>query len=198
METVLEFIRPILDVLYAHPYLFIFLGMLVAGEVILLPAIYLAATGRLDIASVIALSVIATLLSDFVWYYAGRKFPASALGRIPGRGTSRVVKGLEKLFRRNGVQVLFLSKFVYGTRITAQVLSGVHDMPLGRYFIANTLGVLAVTGVLVVIAYSVIGTTQRMVDVVHNMEIAFLVFVGVAVSIFFISGRVLKRQWSQQ
>jgi membrane protein DedA with SNARE-associated domain len=198
MQTALELIRPLLDVLYAHPYLFIFFGMLVAGEVVLLPAIYLAATGRLDIAWVIALSVIATVLSDFIWYYAGRRFPASALGRIPGRGTSRVVSGLEKLFRRKGVQVLFLSKFVYGTRITAQILSGVHDMPLRRYLVANTLGILAVTAALVVIAYSVVGTTHRMADVIHNMEVAFFVFVVVAVSGFLVVGQVLKRQWSQQ
>lgn len=198
MQTIIEIIRPLLDVLYAHPYLFIFLGMLVAGEVVLLPAIYLAATGRLDIGSVIVLSVFATMLSDFIWYYAGRRFPASALQRIPGRGTSRVVKGLDRLFKRNGVQVLFLSKFVYGTRITAQILSGVHDMPLRRYLVSNTLGILAVTAALVVIAYSVVGTTHRMGDVIQNMEIAFFVFVLLAVATFFISGQVLKRQWSQQ
>jgi membrane protein DedA with SNARE-associated domain len=198
MQSIIEIIRPLLDVLYAQPYLFFFLGMILAGEVVLLPAIYLAATGRLDIGLVIVLSVVATILSDLIWYYAGRKFPAAALKRIPGRGTSRVVKGLEQLFERNGTQVLFLSKFVYGTRITAQILSGVHDMPFRRYFVANALGILAVTIALVVIAYSVVGTAHRMGDVVQTMEIAFFVFVLLAVATFLVSSRILKRQWSQQ
>lgn len=198
MQTFLEIIRPLLDVLHAHPYLFIFVGMIFAGEVVLIPAIYLAATGQLDIGLVIVLSVIATLLSDFIWYFAGRRFPASALERIPGRGTSRVVRGLERLFRCNGVQVLFLSKFVYGTRITAQILSGVHDMPFRSYLITDILGILAVRAALVVIGYSVIGTTQHLVDVAHNMEVAFLAFVLVAMTGFFIVSQVLKRQWSRQ
>lgn len=198
MQTVLEIVRPLLDVLYAHPYLFIFVGMIFAGEVVLIPAIYLAATGQLDIQLVIVLSVIATLLSDFIWYFAGCSFPASALARIPGRGTRRVVRGLERLFRRNGVQVLFLSKFVYGTRIAAQILSGVHDMPFRSYLIANILGILAVRAVLVAIGYSVIGTTLHLVDVADSMEVAFLAFVSVAMTGFFIVSQVLKRQWSRQ
>lgn len=194
---VLELLQPFLSVLYAHPYFFIFVGMIFAGEVVLVPAIYLAVTGRLDLAAVIALSVVATLLSDIVWYYAGRRFPAAALERIPGSKTSRVVVGLEKLFRRNGPQVLFLSKFVYGTRITAQVLSGVHDMPFRKYITANTLGVLAVTGSLVVIAYSVIGTTHRVGDLKQGVEIAFLLFVLVAALGYFFIGKSLKRRWFQ-
>jgi membrane protein DedA with SNARE-associated domain len=125
----------------------------------------------------------------------GRRFPASALARIPGRGASRVVGGLEKLFTRNGPHVLFLSKFVYGTRIAAQVLSGVHDMPLRIYLMTNTLGVLAVTGSLVVIAYSVVGTTRRLGDVTQDAEIAFLLFVLVAALGYFFIGKTMKRRW---
>lgn len=198
MQTALEIIQPLLDALYAHPYLYIFVGMIFLGEIVLIPAIYLAVTGQLDIVLVIVLSVIAPLLSGFLWYYAGRRFPASALERIPGKRSSQLVSGLDRLFRRNGVQVLFLSKFVYGARITAHILSGVYDMPLRSYFLANILGTLAVRAVLVVIAYTVVGTAQRLVDVTHNMEVAFLAFVLVATTGFFIVSKVLKRQWSRQ
>ena len=137
-----DLFQQVLSLLQTYPYLFIFVGMLVAGEVVLLPAIYLAATGRLDLAAVISLAILATVLSDLFWYGLGRKFPASALDRIPGHHSNNAVRGLERLFNRKGVQILFLSKFVYGTRTAAQVLAGVHDMRFRTYVIVNFLAVL--------------------------------------------------------
>lgn len=197
MEGAPEIFHFILSILYAHPYLFIFAGMIFAGELVLLPAIYLAATGRLELASVIALAVVATSLSDIIWYWLGRRFPASALSRIQDSRSGALFRGIEKLFTRKGPYILFMSKFVYGTRIAAQILSGIHDMPLRTYLIANTLGVIAVTGSLVVVAYSVIGSTRRLGEVMDTVELAFVVFVLVAVVGHLLIGTKLKRQWSQ-
>lgn len=195
MQTVLEFLQPLLDLMSAYPYLFFFVAMIFAGEVVLLPAIYMAVTGRLDLLPVVTLSITATMISDIFWYGLGRWFPATALERIPGRGTGRIVAGLGRLFERNGPHVLILSKFVYGTRISAQVLSGVHDMPFRIYLGANALGVIAVTASLVLIAYSVIGTTTRLGEAVRGVEIAFLLFVFIVVLGYFLVGRKLRREW---
>ena len=194
---VLEFVQTVISLLQAHPYLFIFVGMLVAGEVVLLPAVYLAATGRLDLAAVISLAILATVLSDLIWYGLGRRFPAAALERIPGRHSNSVVRGLERLFSRKGAQILFLSKFVYGTRTVAQILAGVHDMPFRRYIAVNFLGVLTLSAVLVAIAYSVIGTTRQLGDLVEDLEIAFLLFIIIAVSGNYLVGRLLRKKWSR-
>lgn len=197
MQGALEIFQFILGALYAHPYLFIFAGLIFAGELVLLPSIYLATTGRLELTSVVALAVVATLISDFIWYGMGRSFPASALNRIPQRRAGALVRGLEKLFARKGPHILFMSKFVYGTRIAAQILSGIHHMPLRTYFIANTLGVIAVTGSLVVIAYSVIGSMGHLGELMDTVEIAFVVFVPVVVLGQSLIGSRLRRQWSQ-
>lgn len=197
MQLVPDFLQPLFSVLYTHPYLFIAIGMIVAGELVLLPAIYLAATGRLDLGAVIALALAATLVADLAWYYAGRKFPASALSRIPGRRSAQVVSGLERLFARKGAHLLVLSKFVYGTRTAIQVLAGVHKMPFRTYLVANSLGVLAVTGTLVVVAYSVIGTARRLDEVMQDVELAFLLFVAVVLLGYYFVGRRMRRQWFQ-
>lgn len=192
-----EFLQPFLSVLYAHPYLFIFVGMFFAGELVLLPAIYLAVTGRLELAYVVFVSIAATLLSDAVWYWLGRRFPASALERIPGHRTSRLVRGIERLYTRNGAHVVFLSKFVYGTRVIAQVLAGIHDMPVRAYLAANTLGVAALTLVLAGIAWSVAGTARRFDDAVHSVEIAFIAFVLIAGVGYYVVARIARRKWSR-
>jgi len=192
-----EIVQPLLSVLSAHPYLFIFLGMIFAGEIVLLPAIYLAVTGRLNLFYVVGLSLAATLISDLFWYYLGRRFPASALRRLPGRRADRVVRGLEKLFRTKGAHVLFLSKFVYGTRVIAQVLCGIHDMRVRTYLVTNSLGVLAFMVMLVVMALLVTGSTRQLENVILGIEVTFLLFALVAVLVQFFVGRAVRQRWSQ-
>lgn len=194
---VAEFLDPMQGLLFAHPYLFLFVGLLFAGEMVLLPAIYLAVTGRLEFAYVVSVAIAATLTSDFAWYFAGRRLPAATLQRLPGRGTTALVKGLDRLFTRKGAQVVFLSKFVYGSRVAAQVLAGVHDMPLRVYLPANALGATSLTLVLSGIAWSVAGAARRYADIVQRVEIAFIGFVAVAAIAYFSAALVVRRRWSQ-
>ena len=121
-----------------------------------------------------------TLLKDLGLYYLGRLFPATALQRLPGRGTNKLVMGLERLFDRRGAQVVFMSKFVYGTRSIVQILAGVHDLPVRSYLLANILGAATLTVMLSVVAWSVASTARRYDDFVHSAEVAFAVFVFIA------------------
>ncbi|MCP1675422.1 membrane protein DedA with SNARE-associated domain [Natronocella acetinitrilica] len=192
-----EFLQPLISLLQAYPFLFIFVGMLFAGETVLLPAIFLAVTGHLDLAAVISLAILATVLSDLAWYGLGRKFPATALARIPGRHSNNVVRGLERMFSRKGAQILFLSKFVYGTRTITQVLAGVHDMAFRTYIVVNFLGVLALSAALVAIAYSIVGSSRQLGDIFERLEIAFLLFVVIAVATNYLVSRLLRSKWSR-
>lgn len=191
-----EFVQPIVGYLSAHPYLIIFVGLLFAGELVLLPAIYLAITGRLELAYVIGVAILATMIADFVWYCAGRRFPAEALQRLPGRGARTLVRGLERLFTQRGAQVLFLSKFIYGTRVAAQVLAGVHAMPLRVYLVANALGVITLTLALSGLAWSITGTARHYTDIVQSVEAAFLAFVCVAATGYLSAAVIARRRWS--
>lgn len=190
-------LQPLVDLVLAQPYLSLFVGMLVVGELVLLPAIFLAVTGRLDPMPVVGIAIAATVMKDACFYLAGRRFPSAALRRLPGRGTSELVQGLDRLFRTRGPQVLFLSKFVYGSRSVAQVLAGVHDMPWRPYLVANTLGTAALTIVLSGVAWSVAGTTRRFADVVHEVEVAFLMFVLLAVAGHLVVALLARRRWSR-
>jgi membrane protein DedA with SNARE-associated domain len=75
------------------------------------------------------------------------------------------------------------------------VLAGVHDMPFRKYMAVNVLGVFAVTGTLVAVAYSIVGTTRRFSDTMRDMEVAFLLFVLVAVLGYLVVGQRMRRQW---
>ncbi|HEX6928298.1 MAG TPA: DedA family protein [Gammaproteobacteria bacterium] len=191
-----EFMQPLADAVSDRPYLFIFIGLLFAGELVLIPAIYLAVTGRLELGWVFLAAVSAMGISDFAWYGLGRVLPRKRLAKIASIG--RAMNRLERLYDRRGVQILVGSKFVYGTRTAAQVLAGTHAMPVWTYLAANTVGITLLTGVLCVIGYLVRGTIGRLSDFAGQMETAFLVFVvfvTLAVAIHVAVTKVLRERW---
>lgn len=193
----LEFIQPVLNLLADHPYAFIFVGLLFAGELILLPAIYLAVSGRLQVEWVFLVGVVATALSDVVWYWVGRHLPPARFERFAGRRTARVMQRLERLYARRGAQLLIGSKFVYGSRTAVQLLAGAHAMPLRIYLVANTVGVTLLVALLIGLAYSVRGTVSRFGDLLGHIEIAFLLFVIGAVVVHLVAARLLGDRWSR-
>ncbi len=197
MQEFVGRLQPALEIFAAYPYLMLFIGLLLVGEMVLLPALYLAATGRLDALLVIAVAIFAGMLSDFLWYLLGRWYPARAVKKISRRLPAERLDRFEQLFARNGAALLFVSKFVYGTRIVAQVLAGSLRMQPGSWLWVNLLAVVTVTVLLAGLAWSVVGTVRHFEDLVEHIELAFLMFAIVAVAIYLIVGLLLKKRWFQ-
>ena len=153
-----DYLEYVLGHLHEHVYWLLFAGLLAAGEVVLIPALYLAVTGRLALPAVIGVAIGATVLSDLGWYGFGRAFPSKALARLTPRRAGRLLPWLERLFTERGAQALFASKFIYGTRVMAQLLAGLHGMPLRTYLAVNTLAIVAVTLTLTGIAVAIAHT----------------------------------------
>ena len=149
-----DFLELVLGNLQANAYPVLFVGLLVAGEVILIPALYLAVTGRLDLAIVFGIAIVATLISDLAWYGIS---PTAALKRLAARRGGRLLPWLERVYRERGAEALFLSKFVYGTRVMAQLIAGLQAMPLRLYFVVNTAAVVAINALFTGIAVAIAG-----------------------------------------
>lgn len=195
MQEMAGSFQPVLEWLAGYPYLVLFVGMLLAGEVVLLPALYLATTGRLDPMLVIAVALLATMLSDLAWFLLGRWSPSGAVERLRRRYTGRLIDRLQDMFSRNGPRLLFVSKFVYGTRIAAQVIAGALDMPLRTWFAVNLAGVLVVTLALSGLAWGVVGSAQRLEELVGYIEVAFLLFLLLALAAYLLIGSTMRKRW---
>lgn len=154
-QYVPDYLEYVVGQLNANAYPLLFVGLLAAGEVVLIPALYLAVTGRLELATVIAIAVAATTISDLGWYGVGRLFPAAARTRLARRRGGRLLPWLERQYAARGAKALFASKFVYGTRVMAQLLAGLHRMPLRLYLPVNTAAIVSITLLLSGIALAV-------------------------------------------
>src|SRR5437667_10691209 len=140
-----------------HSYLALFFALLLGGETILLPAVYFALLGKLELLPVMVVAATATILSDFGWYLAGRLLPAKKIGRLPllRRRWPQSFAYASDLFKRHGSKPVFVSKFLYGTRIATQVMAGVTRLGYVRYLIANTASVLVWLGLILLLGLAI-------------------------------------------
>ena len=179
-----------------HPYIFVFIGLLLGGETVLLPAIYLAFVGVLKLSYVTMIMIVSTLVSDIIWYYVGMgALPFLSKRQMKPR-VQHAVQNLSQMFQRNDSYVLFISKFIYGTRIAAQVLCGMHKMNFRKYIVVNTAGVLALMAVYSFVVYSVLETVDTLGGAKYRVHYTFIAIVVILVLIQVIIKYFFKK-WSR-
>jgi membrane protein DedA with SNARE-associated domain/rhodanese-related sulfurtransferase len=102
----------------------------------------LVATGRLSVAWIFALALLACVIGDTLWYAAGRYY-----GRRVMKFLCRVslspdscVRTTENRFERWGRLTLVLAKFVPGLSTVVRPLAGAMRLPLGSFELLNGIG----------------------------------------------------------
>ncbi|GAC1444272.1 MAG: DedA family protein [Mycobacteriales bacterium] len=129
-------------------------GVPVPGETILIAAAVYAGTGRLNIALVIVIGVLAAVLGDNVGYTLGRFGGRRAVlrfGRFVLLTEARLDKA-EGFFDRHGGKIVTVARFIAGLRQANGIIAGLTRMPWWRFVGFNALGAL-----LWVLAWSLVG-----------------------------------------
>jgi membrane protein DedA with SNARE-associated domain/rhodanese-related sulfurtransferase len=109
----------------------------------------LAAQGTLSPAQLFAGAVIACLLADSAWFFAGRFYGSGVmklLCRISLTPDS-CVSETQSRFERWGANALIVAKFVPGLSLIAPPLAGATQMGWGRFLAYSALGAAAWVGV---------------------------------------------------
>ena len=186
----------IVELLTTYKYAVLFFGMLFLGETFLLPAVYLSLDGKISPGMVVLISCVATVVSDVVWYYLAFIVPFHKI-----RHWRRVehhqdkFEKLSQLFDKHNYRILFLSKFVYGTRILVQILCGVKRMNFWKYIAVNIFGVLSY----MVFLYFIAVVVNRSIagEVMGGFKIAIAVFIVIVIVINLCIRYLAEKNWFQ-
>lgn len=102
------------------------LGLPLPGLALLVLAGALAGAGKLSLASVVVLAVLAALLGDLVWYALGRWRGRPVLGFLCrlSLNPDTCVGSTERFFIRHGLPTLLVAKFLPGLNTIAPPLMG--------------------------------------------------------------------------
>jgi membrane protein DedA with SNARE-associated domain/rhodanese-related sulfurtransferase len=100
----------------------------------------LAVAGRIDFAQAFAISVLASLVADLVWFWAGRRYGYPVLRFLCRISLSpdTCVRQTEGIFERWGFFSVVVSKFVPGFSTVAPPIAGALRMRLGAFAAAST------------------------------------------------------------
>ena len=146
-----ELILLALDVLASHGYLVVFAWMFADQAALPLPAIPLliaagavAATGPLDVAIVICVATVATLLADSLWYLLGRRGGAKAIYLICRLSIEpdSCVTTTRKAFGRLGPGALVFAKYLPGVQTLAPASVGIARAPWLGFLALDLVGTL--------------------------------------------------------
>lgn len=155
-------------------YLILFGTLLIGGETFMIPAIYTSLIGHLSIVAVVIIALLATLISDSIWYLIGTKIPLKKLHALPYiQKQTNTIDNAKQFFDRYGIRWLFFSKFVYGTRTATQILMGLQKIAYHRYIAINTLGVIVWIGVVYGIGWFTRESLEQLEVAIKHFQIAF-------------------------
>jgi membrane protein DedA with SNARE-associated domain len=125
------------------------LGLPLPSIPILLAAGALVGLGHLSLVPVLLVVLFASLLGDLLWYELGRRKGSSVLKflcRVSLEPES-CVRTTEGVFERYGVRCLLFAKFVPGLYTVTPPVAGMVRLPLKRFVLFDSLGILIWTGV---------------------------------------------------
>ena len=168
------------------------MGIPVPGETALLIGSVLAGSGHLTWEGVAVAGWAGAVLGDNVGYAVGRRFGrrlvrAPLLERV--YSPQRLAQA-EGFFDRHGWTAVFFGRFVALLRIFAGPLAGMHQMPWGKFVIANATGAAVWVGAVVIVGL-LLGS---------NLELATTLlqrsgYAGLAIIVVVIVTVILWKRW---
>lgn len=194
MQATIEF-------LVEYGYLVVFVWMLLAQAGVPLPVIpllvaagALAADGRLDAGVVLAVGVAASLLSDLLWYWLGRRLGGKVLGFLcrVALEPETCVRSTENAFRRHGALTVVFAKFVPGLSTVAPPLAGMIGMPAAVFLLLDALAAAIWTAVFVATGWLLRDRIEALAEPMAATG-TWLLAAFVTVVVLFVLAKVVRR-----
>jgi membrane protein DedA with SNARE-associated domain/rhodanese-related sulfurtransferase len=153
----------IIDLIAEYGVLLVFINVLAEQAGVPIPAVptlvvagALAAIGRLPLGPVMLVALVACLIADLAWYWAGRHFGATVMRTICRISLSpdSCVKQSELRFQRWRGQILLIAKFVPGLSTIAPPLVGAMRLRPQIFVLMDGIGSLIWISVMVGLGYA--------------------------------------------
>ncbi len=178
------------------------------SEVVIPPAVYVAAapesalcvTGNylLDVALIVLFGTLGAMLGAIINYglsvWLGRiiiyKFADSRLGHLCLLSSEKVQKA-EAYFNEHGKVSTFVGRLIPGIRQLISIPAGLAKMHFGQFLLYTFLGAFIWNSILALLGYVAHGQADLINQYSHELSIAILVLLGVAI-LYFVAKKIIK------
>lgn len=117
-----------------------FLGFVVPGETAVLLGGFLSSTGKLSVALLAVVVVLAAVMGDSVGYEVGKRFGPRMLASRPFRAQQHRVDGARAFLDGRGASAVFIGRFTAFLRAVVPGLAGLSGMRYRRFLAFNAVG----------------------------------------------------------
>jgi len=185
-----------------HGYLMVFLwvlaeqmGLPLPSTVVLLVAGAASAFGQLSLGSVVLIALVASTLSDVIWYEIGRRKGMAVLGLLcrVSLEPDSCVRRTEERFAQHGVRSLLVAKFVPGLNTAAPPLAGMFGMGFLRFLLFDALGGLFWIGTSTLLGYLFAHQLEDLVAWARQFGLGVGILLGLC-AVLYVGWKFLQRR----
>lgn len=171
------------------------IGLPVPSIPFLLAVGALAGAGRLSFVLVLALGVLAALLADLLWYYAGRRRGPKVLQLLCRLSfePEACVHSAQRVFAKHGARSLLVAKFIPGLNLVAAPLAGLIRMRLPRFLLFDGAGAFVWVGAYAGLGYLFSDQLQQIAAYAVRLSSSLLLVLIGFVSLF-VGWKYIRRQ----
>jgi membrane protein DedA with SNARE-associated domain len=197
-----EALAPVWSFFVAHAYAVIFVATVIdatgipfPGRLLLIAAGAYAATGGVDVSTVIVLGTLGASVGDHTWYVAGRLAGDRLISWICRLtfSTERCFDNAKLYYRKFGPLAIVVGRFVAGVRIFSSPLAARCGIGYPRFLAFDLLGALLWSGLWVLLGYAVGDRWPAIAERLGGVQaaLAFLLLTSIA-------GIVAFRLWRRR
>jgi membrane protein DedA with SNARE-associated domain len=177
-------------------YPIILFGYMIFGGFMLIPAIYLAITGTINLFYLFVTIILASICADSMWYYIGKQVKKERIYELRFlRSKVEEAKKFSDYFSKRAGFLVFICKFIYGTRIASHILAGMHKMRYLKFILAIALG----TAIWFLIFYVLIKSLDIGISeagaVGMRIQIIFFVSMSILLLINYLTSKYLRKKF---
>ncbi len=189
-------IQEIMPFLQTYGVLVIFLGVLLEGEITIIIAGILCQQGTLALGETIIVAIIAAFLSDQIWFQLGRRYGQALLKKFPA-----LLKHQNKIqpwIQNKSNYIALGGRFIYGTRIIAYVLLGIHGYSIKRFILIDSLVATSWCLLGIALGYLFGASADSLFDDIEYIEKLLLLILAIGFSWHWYKSRKNKTPLDQQ
>lgn len=171
------------------------LGLPVPAYPVLILTGALSVGGRYSVYALLVTAVLACLIADCLWYWAGHRFGSRVLKTLCRISLSpdSCVRQTESIYARWGVRSLMVAKFIPGFASLATALAGRTGVPFGRFLFFDAIGAALFCGVGLAIGMFFHDVVDDVLLVLENLG-----RIGLTVLVSLFGLFILNKLWQRQ
>jgi membrane protein DedA with SNARE-associated domain len=170
-------------------------GVPLPGETILIAAAVYAGAGKLNIAAVVAIGVVAAVVGDNIGYligvYGGRRV-VERWGKYVFITPERLDKA-EGFFQRRGGWIVVVARFIEGLRQLNGIIAGTSSMPWHKFVLYNILGAVLWVGTWASLGYFAGDHITVIYEQINKYSLYVLIAIAVGIAVLIVRAALRRR-----